>query len=246
MELGEKNTNSKGYEMEIVEILEGQYVKVRFFDGSEKKARYSHFLEGNVKAPCEKLKYGNMLGEIEIDTETKEIICAKWRNMFKRAYSDRKYKDRPDYMGVSVCDRWFVFKNFYEDYIKMSKMINIPIEDTRLDKDIKIKGNKLYSPETCVIVDNRINSFFKIESNKKYDMPPNIKYLESGNRRYLVRLFNEKGKSINKTFETLDEACKYRNEKKKEILLIILQEYVDLNLIEKNGELYNILFNYEF
>ena len=58
----------------------------------------------------------------------------------------------PTYIGCTVCIEWNNFQNFAgwfnENYI----------EGYDLDKDIKVNGNKVYSPVTCLIVTPKENT----------------------------------------------------------------------------------------
>lgn len=75
-----------------------------------------------------------------------------WRNMLQRCYSETFQKKRPTYKGCSVASEWHNFQVFAlwfnENYIK----------GYNIDKDIKINGNKVYSPETCLFVTTAENT----------------------------------------------------------------------------------------
>ena len=65
-------------------------------------------------------------------------------------------------MDCSVYEGWHNFQNFakwYED-----NYYEIEEEQMHLDKDILVKGNKVYSPDTCVFVPETINGLF-VKSN---------------------------------------------------------------------------------
>lgn len=79
----------------------------------------------------------------------------KWFDMLNRCYSN-KY---PTYEGCYVCDEWLRFTTF------KSWMEQQDYESKHLDKDILVKGNKVYSPETCVFVSLDLNNFV-LESTK--------------------------------------------------------------------------------
>jgi len=75
-----------------------------------------------------------------------------WRNMMQRCYRVGFLKTRPSYIGCTVCDEWqdfSVFASWFSDNY---------IEGCHLDKDIKITGNKIYSPETCLFVSKAENT----------------------------------------------------------------------------------------
>ena len=76
-----------------------------------------------------------------------------WKSMIVRCYSKKYQESRPTYYGCSVCDEWLSFSNFRQ------WMVQQDWQDKVLDKDLLVKGNKIYSPDTCVFVDNTVNAF---------------------------------------------------------------------------------------
>ena len=78
---------------------------------------------------------------------------ARWGNMLKRCYSKKHHNKRPTYQDCSVSEEWLLFSNFRE------WMVTQEWEGNELDKDLLLLGNKVYSPETCVFVNSRVNSF---------------------------------------------------------------------------------------
>ena len=69
-----------------------------------------------------------------------------WSNMLERCYLPRRLNEYPTYRDCFVCNEWHNFQTFAawhkENYI----------EGYHLDKDIKVDGNKIYSPDTCLFV----------------------------------------------------------------------------------------------
>ena len=72
-----------------------------------------------------------------------------WNNILHRCYGD---KDKNvSYNDCSVCYTWHNFQTF-------SRWFDINyIKGYELDKDIKVKGNKLYSHNTCIFVSKKEN-----------------------------------------------------------------------------------------
>jgi hypothetical protein len=84
----------------------------------------------------------------------KQIICVlyqTWRNMILRCYSEKLKKLRPTYIGCIVCDEWLTFSNFKK------WMETKEFHGKELDKDLKVLGNKIYSPINCMFVSSAIN-----------------------------------------------------------------------------------------
>jgi hypothetical protein len=79
-------------------------------------------------------------------------VYRKWQSMLKRCY-DRIYHERnPTYIGCSVCAEWLTFSNYAAWHESNS------VDGWDLDKDLKIKGNKIYSPDACIFVPLCINN----------------------------------------------------------------------------------------
>lgn len=76
-----------------------------------------------------------------------------WRSMLKRCYSDKQQERQPTYKGCTVSVEWLTFSNF------KNWMMNQDWEGKQLDKDLLVKGNKVYNSESCVFVSPMVNSF---------------------------------------------------------------------------------------
>lgn len=85
-----------------------------------------------------------------------------WCNMMKRCYSE---KDTRGYYGkgVSVDNRWLCFANFLSDIKKLPNygkwLLGHQKGQTKynLDKDLIIEGNKVYSRDLCMFIDEHTN-----------------------------------------------------------------------------------------
>lgn len=97
-----------------------------------------------------------------------KAICptySVWSHMIERCYSsDHKIK-HASYLGCYVCDEWLTFSVFAKWYDKNH------IEGYALDKDIKIIGNKTYSPESCLFVPRAVNNLLTNCRDSAGDLP---------------------------------------------------------------------------
>lgn len=78
---------------------------------------------------------------------------SRWSHMINRCYGQKYLQERPSYIGCMVCEEWLTFSNF------KAWMEQQDWQGKELDKDILLKGNRIYSPEVCVFVDRCVNSF---------------------------------------------------------------------------------------
>lgn len=90
---------------------------------------------------------------------THSSCIAKWRAMMLRCYGNNQEKA---YDKIYVCDDWKNFYNFYEWYEKHYRVGWV------LDKDLK--HGDYYSPETCVLIPERLNAML-ITRTETDDLP---------------------------------------------------------------------------
>ena len=83
---------------------------------------------------------------------TKEY--ALWHSMLERCYSKPNLEERPTYIGCSVSDN---FKHYHLFHAWCQTQIGFGKGGYQLDKDLLIKGNKLYSEDTCVFIPSVLN-----------------------------------------------------------------------------------------
>lgn len=85
--------------------------------------------------------------------QTKEYKL--WSGMLQRCYSKPYLEKRPTYIGCSVSDN---FKYYHLFHAWCQIQIGFGKEGYQLDKDLLIKGNKVYSEDTCVFIPSVLNS----------------------------------------------------------------------------------------
>ena len=80
-------------------------------------------------------------------------IYYAWVRMFERCYSKKLHESFPTYIGCTVSDEfkdYSKWREWYDNY-------QYKYDGWHLDKDLLIKGNKVYSENTCVFLPHEIN-----------------------------------------------------------------------------------------
>lgn len=95
-------------------------------------------------------------------------IYKRWLKMLDRCFSEKWKITRPTYIGVTCCDEWLLFSNF------RNWMITQDWEGKELDKDLRVFGSKVYSPETCCFVRSEVNSFLLKAATHKSLLPMGV------------------------------------------------------------------------
>jgi len=145
----------------------------------------------------------------------------RWENMLRRCYSSRYHKTKPSYIGCSVCPEWLYFSKFCL-WMQSQKW-----EGMALDKDLLVKGNKVYGPDTCCFIPGAINSIFSHGCNKK-KLHECVTLNLSGT--YTVRVKIRPNKEYWKTLPTLKEAQIHALEKKIEAVEYGIISYPELDI----------------
>ena len=243
--IGETKINNYGSKMEIIDYIDSKNITVKFENGYIVKGReYKDFKKGKIKSLYDKSVFGNgYIGEgkylVKINgVQTKQYI--NWYNMIRRCYSESFHKKEPTYESCTVCEEWHNFQNFAkwfdENYYECG-------ENLELDKDILNKSNKIYSPETCVLVPTRINLLFTKRQKSRGEYPIGVSYSKREKKyqsRCNVFSYDEKICKFLGYYNTPEEAFYKYKEFKEDYIKKVAEEYKDV--IPQN--LYNAMYNY--
>lgn len=107
-----------------------------------------------------------------------------WKHMLERGYCNKLKRKYPTYLEVGVCDEWLLFSNF-RSWMETQKW-----EGNALDKDILLKGNKLYSPEHCIFISKELNNFLTNTQRVKTSKLPKGVCWNKDHEKYQVRINN--------------------------------------------------------
>lgn len=232
--VGEKHTTNEGYEVEIIEYFGKEKCTILFCDGTILHNRiYFHIKEGGVKNPNHRTVFsvgfsgqGRHVPTIKRKPTKKYRV---WTSMFERCYNNKN----PTYAEAFVCEEWHNFQTF-GDWFEENYNPDI-MEGWELDKDLLIKRNKIYSPETCSFVPKEINTLILKSYKKRGELPIGVRALPSG--RYQSRTTNK----VYGTFDTPEEAFQaYKIAKEGYI-----KEVADKWKGQITEEVYQALINYK-
>ena len=168
-----------------------QFIKTKFITVSQS----SHIRRGRVKDVTMPTVHG--VGYIGIGKHKAGKSCRHtksykaWIGMLERCYSVKLHKKRPTYIGCTVCDEWHNFQVFAKWFDENH------VYGLHLDKDVKIKGNKVYSPEACMFVSQSENTIEAKAKRYKF-LNPNGEIVDIYNLSKFSRENNLNSKSMSR------------------------------------------------
>lgn len=119
-----------------------------------------NFMVTNMAGRKKSLVYGVGVNDADYVVHSivdgKQFICPiyqRWHDMLKRCYSEKELERRPSYRECEVAAEWHTFSNF-KQWIEQHDW-----DGNHLDKDMLLRGNKIYSPNTCVLISPKVNTF---------------------------------------------------------------------------------------
>ena len=234
--------------MVIIEYRKYNDIDVYFpeYNWTFKHTRYSDFKKGEIKCPYERRTYGiGYLGEGKYKTKEngEKTKCYNvWHDMLKRCYSEKCHKKQPTYKNCKVHDKWLNFQNFAKWYY--DNYYEIEGERMCLDKDILHKGNKIYSPETCIFVPNNINVLFTKSDKIRGEYPIGVNlYCNKFRARCGVYDFKNNKKKLKHlgVYNTPEKAFERYKQFKERYIKQVADEYKD----KIPQKLYDAMYNYE-
>lgn len=145
-----------------------------------------------------------------------------WQHMLARCYSEKLTERHPTYEGCSVCGEWVYLSKF------KTWMETQDYQNKQLDKDLLIQGNKIYSPDTCVFVSQRVNSFLTDRKNDRGEWSLGV-YFNKQVGKFKAQCCNPfSGKQENLGyFSDPDEAHSAWKTRKHELACLLAEEETD-------------------
>ena len=239
--VGETGYNNKNELMKIIEYNTYRDIVVEFQDEYKSciHTSYQKFKDGSVSNPYSNTKRGEYkIGECGRGNKKNKMSYWYWNAMISRCHDNYFLEKEPSYKQCTICEEWREYSSFDKWFDE--NYYEIENEKMELDKDILFKGNKIYSPETCIFVPKNINLLFVKSDAKRGDYPIGVNYNKRSGK-FIARC-GEYGKRVHLgTFTTPEEAFNvYKNEKERYI-----KEVADLYKDRIPQNLYEALYKYE-
>ncbi len=229
-------------DFKIINCNDAHNVEIQFLKtGYETLARLGNIRNGKVKdlylpSVCGVGIVGTKYVYKINGVQTKEYVL--WKHMLQRCYSDDFKKERPTYEGCQVSENFKSYEYFYE---WCHEQVGFGNEGFHLDKDLLVKGNKVYSENTCVFIPKEINTLLTKSTASRGEHLIGVSW-DNTNKAFVAKVRRNKGKpEYLGIFKTEIEAFKaYKTAKE-----AFVKEQANKWKGEIDGRAYNALMNYE-
>lgn len=155
-------------------------VDVKFVDtGYTTTTRVEDLNNGTIRDYLKPSVYG--VGILDAPNQTKGSLSKKhsiWRRVLERCYDGKRHEKYQTYEQCTVSDNFRHF-SYFERWCEAQ--VGFDSKDDKgkpfaLDKDILVKGNKVYSEDTCCFVPQEINSLLTSSKAKRGLYPIGVSY----------------------------------------------------------------------
>lgn len=186
---GTTHVMKNGSTLTIVDYINGHSVEYLFektgFSGSCESVQIRR---GNVKDRLEPVTFGiGYIGAGPYTSRNSPKARNAWFNMLARCYGDDAHVKSPSYCGVTVCPEWHNFQSFAKWFND-----NYPSSggEYQLDKDLKVLNNKIYSPDTCLMVKPEVNAFLTDRCSLRGANPIGV-HVDTESGKYASQITNQ-------------------------------------------------------
>lgn len=242
VKVGDVFKTSGGGFVEVVSLVGSSHLEVKSLneEGGIYKVGKKAIKNSTARDPYKRtvLGVGYLgVGEYKATENCKSTKAhAAWLGAMSRCYSDCFQRKCTTYEGCTVSKEWHNFQKFAHWYYNQVGWQ----ENYHLDKDILVKGNKVYSAETCCLVPPEINSLFQVYSIKKSGLPVGV--FNHRNNRFKSMVKIDDSEVFLGVYDTIEEA--------KRAYSSVKNMYVKLKVEKYKGKIsdiaYNTIYNYDW
>ena len=225
----------------ITKYVNSKAVCVKFVvTGYETTTKASNVIAGSVKDRLLPTVHGiGITGDSQVRVDgkhTKEYRL--WNNMLKRCYSVCCQKVRPTYIDCSISEN-FRYLQYFKEWCNNQIGFNSVDEKGKpfaLDKDILVKGNRVYNEDVCVFVPQEVNLLFTKRDKSRGEYPIGVSFHKS--RGMLTATLNNKYLGY---FNTAEQAFQVYKTAKEAYIKEVANKWKD----KIDPKVYEALMNYE-
>jgi len=146
-------------------------------------------------------------------------LLSKWRGMRKRCGPKPHHSS---YLGCEIDLRFMAFEDFQQWAVRQIGHD----QNWELDKDVLVRGNRIYGPDTCVFIPQALNTILLRSKKSNRTLPVGVQRDRNPNKYRAVVSCNDKLVHLG-TFESVGQAFTAYKTKKEEIIRELATKWRD-------------------
>lgn len=218
----------------VIDIFNYYNILVEFANTKATKVvRLDHLRSGSIKdTTVPAIVYGVGLYDGDV-SDSSTPAYRKWTGMLRRCYDAETQRKQPSYNGCTVSEAFKRFSSF-KNWCELCK--GYGLVGWELDKDIRIKGNKIYSEDSCCFVPKELNNLTFSSSLKYSDKLLGVSFHKRTNKYRATLKTEHLG-----LFDTPEEAFAVYKDAKEVEIKRLAEKWKD----QINDEVYTALLNWK-
>ena len=232
-------------DFEILYYKNNNHVDIKFIDtGFTKTCKMKEVRTGSIKDPFIPNIFGQGFIGDKYPSRSKDSTRSSmkhyemWSGMLERCYSKRFLNIRSTYVDCIVSDNFKSYTYFYE---WCEKQVGFNNDRWCLDKDVLIKGNKLYSEDTCVFIPNEINVLFTKTNSLRGKYQIGVHFCKT-KKKFVAQINRNKGQQdYLGQFDSAEYAFLAYKVAKEDFIKEVAENWKGV----VDNRVYNALMNYE-
>lgn len=218
--------NWQGCWCTVVRYVSSRRVEVIFDENPEKSQWFTahNLIRGSFRDPYHRHIHGvGCFGEGEfkaIDPNGSKVTYSKWLNGITRCYCPESLKEKPKYEGCTVSEDWLCYQNFAK-WHTTHKFYGLGYE---LDKDLLVRGNKVYSAETCCLLPQELNKLVLCGEYNQREYPAGVS-LHHDKKSFIASMSANKGRKYIGIYKTPEEASAAYVEAKEKYVKYVAEKW---------------------
>jgi hypothetical protein len=203
---GQRYIMKNGNVIEVVEYRSSGDIDVRFIDtGFKTTVERCQINRGTIQDLLKPSYFGVGILGVGPHRATKPDggatwVCCRWSHMIQRCTKPKV--NQPTYADCTFEEDWTVFQNFAEWAVRQK---GYEEDGWHLDKDVLVKGNKLYSWDTCVFLPQELNSLLVKGEAMRGNLPIGVG-LQKSNGKFVVHVHGMLRSGYVGIYDTVEEA----------------------------------------
>ena len=182
-------------DFKVLKYNDSTNVEIQFSNtGFGTVATLGNIRNGKVKDPYSPSVYGVGIVGTKYPSRVSGVLTKEyvlWTSMLQRCYGDVYKKKYTTYIGCEVSDNFLRYEYFYE---WCHKQVGFDNEGWHLDKDLLVKGNKVYSEDSCVFLPAEINTVLTKSTASRGEYLIGV-YWDKTKKAFRATVRKNKGKS---------------------------------------------------